>query len=204
VGYGLLLSRPPVHRDRSVADDGSAVLGEDHVHAVVAARPAVSEDLATEAARTAVDQARLFVGALTWHGDAHLGGTAGAGIHHAEWHIDWRRRAWLAAGIGAARVTAVPTMVTKASLSCGGRIEHWHRHQAGAEKAGCKKRGEFHGVLSRRQEESRRDGRISACDQASSTGRTFERRPRNRYGLPFQNTLPSFGISTSSGVSFAL
>ena len=182
----------------SVANDGATVLGEYDVDAVVAARPTVGEDRATEAAGAAVCHARCFLSTAARNLNADLLRTAGAGVHHAQRHIDGLGRARGAAWVRAAGIAAVATVVAKASFCSRGSVEHGHRQQTGAEQAGCKKRGTVHDVLSPRQEGSRRDGRQRKYTRPQAVCPLGL--PRNRYSLPDKNTLTRFRISTSVGI----
>lgn len=154
-GRGLLVFSTANRGSRnSVADDRATVLGEHDIDAVVAAGPAVGQDRTAKAAGTAASQAGSLTGTLGRHGHADLLGAAGAGVDDAQRNLNRWRRAGGAARLGAAGIAARTAVVAETCLGGSGRVEGRHCKQPRAEEGGSKHGGEFHIVLSNRQEQS--------------------------------------------------
>jgi hypothetical protein len=114
------------------------VLGENNIHTVVAASPAICEDRAAKAARPATSKAGSLAGTFSRHGHADLLCAAGAWIDHTQSHLNrwWRTRC--AAGLGTARVAAVTTMMAEPGVSRGSSLHQGEGDEAGAEEGGSK------------------------------------------------------------------
>ncbi len=78
----------------SVADDGTTVLGDDNINAVIAAGEFVGQNLATKQTFAATIQAWLDAGTTSRNTSGNFVGAAAARILHApgDFNVSWRRR----------------------------------------------------------------------------------------------------------------